>query len=134
MTIPEHETTEVIDAVRLRQFLLNLSISDGEHLSNILGYSSPSKEVSQLENNDVLSRLVQLSFAGVTDSVAEAIIWFTDLMKKANPAVDEPAVEYTQVLLHSFTCATILKLINEDVIRLNNDVEVEVIRLEGDIL
>ena len=134
MIISKQETGEVFDALRLRQFVLNLSMSDGQELSKILGYSSPSRDVSLLEDNDVLASWVQLAFAGVTDSVVEAVQWFSVLMKKANPAVDEPSVEYMQVLLNSFTVATILKLLNEGLIHLQKDVEVSVIRVEGETI
>lgn len=120
------ESDTLSDELRRRNFLLNLSVKEGQEIATSLGFLSPSEEVVDIEQTDVLKRLIALSASGIAESLTEAASWFCDVLKlRTELGVVEREHAYTTFLC--FALASVTKLIDEGFVVTTVPVEVVVI-------
>jgi hypothetical protein len=115
------------DELRRRQFLLSLSVKEGQTLASLLGFTPPSVDVQQIEETDVLRQMVQLGAVGVLSSIQEAAEWFSGVLK-VRIDLDEQELKNAFNVFLSFTVAVVMKLVSEDLVYPKHDVEVVFVR------
>lgn len=115
------------DELRRRQFLLSLSVNEGQTLASLLGFTPPSVDVQQIEETDVLRQMVQLGAIGVLSSIQEAAEWFSGVLKVRMDLDEQELTNAFNVFL-AFTVAAVMKLVSEDLVYPKHDVEVVFVR------
>lgn len=100
---------------RKRQFLLSLSVQDGQDIAKVMGFHPASPEVQESEQTDTLRRLVEVGASGIASSLAEATEWMCELLAiRLGMDDDEKKNSYNVFLSHSI--ASCLKLLDEGLI------------------
>lgn len=80
--------SDIEEVMDKRLFYLMLSIGQGQHFANYMGFSSPSDDVEQAEVFDVASRWALFVNQGILDSIDEAANWVLDLLEKSDKLVN----------------------------------------------
>lgn len=80
--------SDIEEVMDKRLFYLMLSIGQGQHFANYMGFSNPSDDVEQAEVFDVASRWALFVNQGILDSVDEAANWVLDLLEKSDKLVN----------------------------------------------
>lgn len=100
---------------RKRQFLLSLSIQEGQDIAKLMGFHPASQDVQESEQTDTLRRLVELGASGIASSLAEATEWMCELLAlRLDMDEDEKKNSYNVFLSHSI--AACLKLMDEGLV------------------
>lgn len=68
------------DPLDKRNFLLMLSPGEGQMLSELAGFSAPSKDVQESELIDVISNWITLAASGNLEYVKKASSWISDFV------------------------------------------------------
>lgn len=93
-----------------RMFYLMLSATEGQQFAQIMGFSTPSEDVQELEIMDVLSRWMMVAQVGVFDEIWEAANWFVDFLEKAEK-INSPSEDFVNALV-VFSIALMNKLMD----------------------
>ncbi len=100
---------------RKRQFLLTLSINEGQDIARLMGFHPPSVEVQESEQTDVLRRLVEIGASGIASSLSEGTTWMCELLS-ARLDLSEEEVRNSYNVFLSHTIAAVIKLLDEGLV------------------
>ncbi|NCZ88547.1 MAG: hypothetical protein EBY92_05035 [Actinobacteria bacterium] len=100
------------NAIDKRNFILMLSPQEGQELAKVMGFSSPSPDVVENEEADVLSKWGVFIAFDIYPEIVEAATWYTELLDKTGKLVSEQ--EETIQALSLFSMGLINKLVDSD--------------------
>lgn len=100
---------------RKRQFLLSLSIQDGQNIAKAMGFQPASKDVQDSEREDTLRRLVEMGATGIAASLVEATEWMCELLA-IRLDLDEEERQNSHNVFLAHSVASCLKLIDEGLV------------------
>jgi hypothetical protein len=119
------------DNFRKRQFLLTLSVNEGQDIAKIMGFQPPSVEVQESEQTDVLRKLVEVGASGIASSLSESTMWMCDLLKiRLDMSEEERNNSYNVFFSH--VIASVIKLVDEGLIEPTTPVRAIVLRGDSD--
>lgn len=98
------------DPIHKRNFLLMISPAEGQKMSEMVGFSSPSSDVAEAETFDVLANWIVLASSGVMKNINNASSWLTEVME-ANFSLPEDAIKSMREDYFTFGVALISYLI-----------------------
>ena len=101
-------------AIDHRNFILNMSLSDGQAMAANSGHATPDEQGRYLEGLDVLRRWAVLNASGAMDVVAESAGWMTTLLRQPDWTADNLQAAYSSFL--SFAASTLFRLQDEGLI------------------
>lgn len=111
----EDQVEERIDALEKRNFHLSLSITNGQELALLSGFSAPSEEVQRQEIMDIIYKWLTLHNIGVIDEVHKCTDWMMETTLKVNKMTKEQA-EASTIFLTSYSIALLLHLFDLGII------------------
>jgi len=100
------------NAIDKRNFILMLSPQEGQDLAKVMGFSSPSPDVVENEEADVLAKWGVFIAFDIYPEIIEAATWYTELLDKTGKLVSEH--EETVQALSLFSMGLINKLVDSD--------------------
>lgn len=106
-----------LEQVHKRNFLLMVSPTEGQHLSSLAGFSTPSKEVQEAETIDVIAAWITLAASGALKHVQNASSWLTDFVLQQH-GIDTEHRPQILSAYYSYGVALISYLLNTGVIDL----------------
>ena len=80
-----------------RNFYLMMSVPDGQHYAEVMGFSPPSEDVREVEHADILSRWGVFLATDIYNETVEGANWFADYLEKTDKLVS-PKDEIIAVL------------------------------------
>lgn len=99
-----------------RNFILNMSVTDGQELAAKIGYGTPDDQGVFLERMAVLRRWAALNASGVLDIAKESASWMTHLICQPDWEIDHMSATYSAFV--SLMAATLMRLQEEGLIML----------------
>lgn len=110
-----------MDAVDKRMFYLMLSPLEGQEFASMMGFSTPSEDVQEIEIVDTFNRWAVNHKAGTLKDIRESAKWFVDFLSASDKLVS-PA-EDMEAALTVFSIAMLNKLLDRGMIAiiLDND-------------
>lgn len=100
------------NAIDKRNFILMLSPQEGQDLARLMGFSSPSPDVVENEEADVLSKWGVFIAFDIYPEIVEAATWYTELLDKSGKLLSE--YEETVHALSVFSMGLINKLVDSE--------------------
>ncbi len=100
---------EVNTSLQKRNFHLSLSITNGQELAHLSGFSVPSEDVQKHEIMDVLSKWLVLYDLGIIDEIHKCSDWIVETTAKVNNFNEEQEAA-SRVFVTSFAIATLIHL------------------------
>jgi hypothetical protein len=97
------------ESLEKRNFHLSLSITNGQELAHLSGFSIPSEDVQKHEIMDVLSKWLVLFDLGIIDEIHKCANWIVETTSKVNNFNDEQE-EASRVFVTSYAIATLIHL------------------------
>jgi hypothetical protein len=127
-----------LDALEKRNFHLALSITKGQELAHLSGFSVPSEDVQKQEIMDIITKWLTLHNLGVLDEVHRCADWVIHTTRKVQDFDDEQA-EASRIYITSFVIATLIHLLDSQLIDyldkdIVNDINTQIIKrlISGD--
>ena len=102
-----------------RNFILNMSLSDGQQMAANIGHATPDDQGRYLEELDVLRRWAVLNASGAMDILSESAGWMTSLLRQEDWTPENLQASYSSFL--SFAASTIFRLQDEGLIMFAHD-------------
>lgn len=109
----------MFDVIDHRNFLLNMSLTDGQRMASASGHATPDDQGIYLERLDVLRRWAVLSASGCMDVVIQTAAWMTKLL--VQPDWDLAQTQSTYSAFLSYAASTIFLLQDEGLISMAHD-------------
>lgn len=101
-----------MDLVDKRNFYLMMSAVEGQQFAADMGFSPPSEDVAEVENEEVLTRWAVFLHYGLLKEIEEASQWFTQFLTETNK-IGSDEREF-QSLLTVYGVAMLNKIMDSD--------------------
>ncbi len=93
-----------------RFFYLMLSVAHGQEYAKSMGFSAPSKDVADVEIQDVYSRWGVFTLEGVHEEIDQCVDWFLEFLNQGSP--NKELSEVMQALLTAFGMSLVNHLLD----------------------
>lgn len=102
---------EDLTPLEKRNFLLALSITEGQKLAHLSGFSVPSEDVQRNEVLEIISKWLILSGSEIVDHIISCSSWFIDVTSQFNEMSEEEQA-HTRSAICSFGIALVIHLLD----------------------
>lgn len=113
-----------LDALEKRNFHLALSITNGQELAHLSGFSVPSEDVQKQEIMDIITKWLTLHTLGILEEVHKCADWVMETTRKVRDFDDEQA-EASRIYITSFFIATLIHLLDSQLLDYLDKVDTE---------